>query len=69
MAVTLFIAGDVVPKGIQPEAFKSKGEQIFREVKPYINGADFSIVNLEAPIIKDKPTPIKKSGQIGRAHV
>ena len=42
--------------------FISKGDQIFGEMKPYITGADFSIINLEAPIIKDKPTPIKKSG-------
>ena len=62
MAISLFIAGDVVPKGIHPEDFISKGVQIFGEMKPFITGADFSIVNLEAPIIKDKPTPIKKSG-------
>lgn len=62
MAVSLFIAGDVVPKGIQPEEFVNKGEKIFKEVKPYITRADFSIANLEAPIIKDKLTPIKKSG-------
>lgn len=62
MAISLFIAGDVVPKGIQPETFCKKGEQIFAEMKPYITSADFSIVNLEAPVIKDKPTPIKKDG-------
>ena len=62
MAVSLFIAGDVVPKGIASEEFKNKGEQIFSEVKPFITGADFAIVNLEAPVIKDKPSPIKKSG-------
>lgn len=62
MAISLFIAGDVAPKGIQYEEFVSKGEQIFGEMKPLINGADFSIVNLEAPVIKDNPTPIKKSG-------
>lgn len=62
MAVSLFIAGDVVPKGIQPDEFISKGELIFGEMKPYITGADFSIVNLEAPIVRDKPSPIKKSG-------
>ena len=62
MAISFFIAGDVVPKGMEPEELKNKGEQIFSEIKPYITGADFSIVNLEAPIIKTKPTPIKKSG-------
>lgn len=62
MAVSLFIAGDVVPKGIQPEIFKNNGEQIFHEIKPYITGSDFSIVNLEAPVIDGNLSPIKKSG-------
>jgi len=57
-----FIAGDVVPKGIDPEEFVLKGEHIFAEFKSLISAADFSIVNFEAPVIKDKPTPIKKSG-------
>lgn len=62
MAISLFIAGDVVPKGIRPEDFDNNGEQIFAEMKPYISGADFSIVNFEAPIIKEKNTPIRKDG-------
>ena len=62
MAVSIFIAGDVVPKGIKPEIFVEKGEQIFGDVKPFITGADFSVVNFEAPIIKDYATPIKKDG-------
>lgn len=62
MSISLFIAGDVVPKGMKPEEFMSKGERIFGQMKPYITGADFSIVNLEAPVIKETLTPIKKSG-------
>lgn len=62
MAISLFIAGDVVPKGIQPDFFITKSEQIFKEMKPFVTKADFSIVNLEAPVVKEKPTPIKKSG-------
>ena len=62
MAISLFIAGDVVPNSIRQEVFISKKEQIFGEIEPYIKESDYSIVNLEAPIIKDKPTPIKKSG-------
>lgn len=62
MAVSLFIAGDVVPKGIQPETFKNNGDRIFAEIRPFITGADFSIVNLEAPVISDGPSPIKKDG-------
>ena len=62
MAISLFIAGDVVPKGVQPEVFKSKGAQIFNEMRPYIKESDYAIVNLEAPVINGKPSPIKKSG-------
>lgn len=62
MAVSLFIAGDVVPKGIRPDEFYEQGQRIFEEIKPYIIRADISIVNLEAPVIKNKPTPIQKSG-------
>lgn len=58
----VFIAGDVVPKGISPVLFSRRGEQIFGELKPYITGADISIVNLEAPVVKSKLSPIKKSG-------
>lgn len=62
MGISLFIAGDIVPKGIQPEEFSKKGEKIFETMKPYISDSDFSIANLEAPVIKEKATPIKKSG-------
>ena len=58
----LFIAGDVVPKGIKPEEFKSSGKGFFSEMKRYIAESDFTVVNLEAPIIKTVATPIKKSG-------
>lgn len=60
--IKLFIAGDVVPKGIMPEDFKANRERIFGPVKPFINNADFSVVNLEAPIIRGEKTPIQKSG-------
>lgn len=62
MAVSLFIAGDVVPKGVSTESFLQRGESIFADFAPYIKKTDFSIINLEAPIIKDRATPIKKSG-------
>lgn len=68
MAISLFIAGDVAPIGIQPEELLGRSDQIFRDIKPFISGSDFSIVNLEAPIVKGKPTPIKKSGPILGVH-
>ena len=62
MAISLFIAGDVVPKGITSEVFVRKGKQIFEEIRPFVEDSDFSIVNFEAPIIEDRTTPIRKSG-------
>lgn len=62
MPISLFIAGDVVPKGIMPEVFCSTGERIFCEMKPFATAADFAIVNLEAPLLEGVSTPIRKSG-------
>ena len=62
MAISLFIVGDVVPKGKHLVSFLQSGDRIFQEIKPFITGADLSIVNLEAPIVKGNPTPIEKSG-------
>lgn len=62
MAVTFFISGDIVPKDNQPETFESESGRIFSQLKSYIAAANYAIANLEAPIIKGKPTPIKKSG-------
>ena len=62
MKISLFIAGDVVPKGIPAETFRKNGEQIFKDIKPHIKDSDFSIVNLEAPVITGSPTPIMKYG-------
>lgn len=62
MAVSILIAGDVVPKGVTPEYFIQRGDSIFSDFSSVIRQADFCVVNLEAPIIKEKPTPIKKSG-------
>lgn len=62
MAISLFVVGDFVPKGIRPEVLQSKSERIFHPIMPYINEADFSIANLEAPVATNKLTPIKKSG-------
>lgn len=62
MSVSLFIAGDVVPRKGQSENIEKISDSVFDAMRPYISGADMAIVNLEAPIITDKQTPIKKSG-------
>ena len=62
MPISLFIAGDVVPRINSAESFKVNGERIFREIKPYMKAADMAIANLEAPVITGNPSPIKKSG-------
>lgn len=62
-AVSVLIAGDVVPNGRTMDAFAShKAEALFRDLIPEIQGADYSIVNLECPIVDRKASAIKKNG-------
>ena len=61
--ITIFIAGDIVPKNRTVELFKQKRtNELFHDFIPLIKKANISIGNLEAPIINGNPTPIKKSG-------
>ena len=62
MAISLFVAGDVVPMGPTIELFKQKQTQtLFGNIMPQIN-CDLNIVNFEAPIASGNVTPIQKSG-------
>lgn len=59
----ILIAGDFVPRHRVAELFaEKKYAEVFGEIKPIIEQSDFSIVNLEAPVIYDEPTPITKTG-------
>lgn len=60
MSVSIFVAGDVVPRMDHLEIFKNRS--ILEAMRPYINSSDIAVVNLEAPVINDRQTPIKKSG-------
>lgn len=63
MAISIFIAGDVVPYGRTKELFASKNtELLFGGIMPEIHKTDFRIVNLEAPIKYGLPSPIDKAG-------
>lgn len=59
----ILIAGDFVPQHRVSELFaKQRYAEVLGEVKPIVEQADFSIVNLEAPVIYGQPTPIIKTG-------
>lgn len=59
----ILIAGDFVPRHRVAELFaEKKYAEVLGEIKPIIEQSDFSIVNLEAPVIYDEPTPISKTG-------
>lgn len=63
MSISIFIAGDVVPRHRTVRLFKEKRtDYLFNDLIPIIKNADISIVNFEAPIIEQSETPIKKSG-------
>lgn len=60
---TIIIAGDLCPKNRVASLFdEGKYEDVLSEVKPKIVSADYSMVNLEAPIVNGKGTPILKAG-------
>lgn len=62
--VRLLIAGDYCPKDRVLDLIeKSDYGTIFKDIKPFFDRADYSIVNLEAPIlIDDNVLPIGKEG-------
>lgn len=62
--ISLFIAGDVVPMGRTSDLFQQKETSLlFGNIMPNIKNANYSIVNLEAPIVtSDGAKPIMKSG-------
>lgn len=63
MDINIIVAGDVVPSDRTTSLFKEKRtEYLFGDVMPFLQEADYSIVNYEAPVVIDKGAPIKKSG-------
>lgn len=60
--IKLLIAGDLVFSKSVSSIEKSSYDTYFNEIKNIIDGCNYSIVNLESPIIKKNPTPINKLG-------
>ncbi len=58
----IFITGDIMPRMDRLASLKNASNTIFGAMKPYISNADVAIANLEAPVVGEKLTPIKKSG-------
>lgn len=59
----IIIAGDFCPRERVQEHIEAQNfEIIFGEIKKYTSKADYSIVNLEAPIVKGAANPISKCG-------
>ncbi len=61
--ISLLIAGDFAPKRqMNAQLAEGKYEDLLREVIPIIKQSDYSVVNLEAPIVVEKAKPIEKTG-------
>lgn len=59
----ILIAGDFCPRYRVAELFEKKEyKSVLGDVKDTISDADYSIVNLECPIVKGKEHPIEKCG-------
>ena len=60
--INIIIGGDVYPKGqLESHFVHSNISEIFNDILPVINNADYTVVNLECPLA-DKDTPILKDG-------
>lgn len=61
--MNILIAGDYCPRyRLQSVVDRGGFADLFSEVKTIVDQADFSIVNLECPVVNGKGTPIKKCG-------
>lgn len=62
--VKILVAGDYAPRGRVENLIESgKYNEVFDEVLPYTLQADYSIVNLESPVVEsDTAKPIVKNG-------
>ena len=65
----IIVAGDFCDHG-RTSTFIEKKEysRLFDNIKSQINGADYSIVNFEFPIVKGKKEPISKNGPNLEGH-
>jgi hypothetical protein len=60
MLISILIAVALVPHERTIPLFEAhKIEYLFGDILSLIQGSDFSVVNFEAPIVLDTPTPIK----------
>lgn len=66
----ILIAGDFCPHG-RVEKLIAQGDysSVLGEIKPYVLSVDFSIVNLEAPVVLHEAEPIEKQGQNLRCSI
>lgn len=58
----IIVAGDFVPSNRVAAQIDKNDYKCLEEVKPYLKAVDYSIVNLESPIVRRKAVPIKKTG-------
>lgn len=61
--VNIAICGDFVPNNRTMSIIeRGQHKELFEEVSKTLSEADFSIINLEAPIVEHSANPIKKAG-------
>lgn len=61
--IKLLVAGDFCPRGrVEKHISNGEYEHVLGEVKSYISSVDYSVVNLEAPVVEGNVKPIDKLG-------
>lgn len=61
--IKILICGDYCPQDrVQKLIEKEDYQSVFGDICPYTSMADYSIVNLEAPVVNSHAVPIEKCG-------
>lgn len=61
--IKVLIAGDFCDNGrVSPLIAEGNFAELFAEVKPIVEAADYSLVNFEFPVVEGAPSPIEKCG-------
>jgi len=61
--IRILICGDYCPQDrVQALIENENYDAVFGEIRKYTDKADYSIVNLEAPVVESQATPIEKCG-------
>ena len=58
----ILITGDICPQEAMLKKIKNNGDAFWGDFRNIISNVDYSITNLECPVVKDEALPLNKYG-------